>query len=318
MGAEPVGGTPEEFDAVIDRDIAKWKRWRRRSASRSIDAGRTRGLARDDDDRCARAGRRQRLAENELDVHRRHDVRRRDRLGRMLAQRLGAAAGRQARCATPSAVGRDLDDVGDLFALSAAFAGRHWSRMRSRARPSRRCTDLRARRAGLPIRAIARQRRARRGSRVREHQPRRRRSFARRVCRGGDARRRGRLSRGQARALRRRHRRGRRADADRRAHRAGLDRVFAVRAAVGADCAVMVDCHWRFDVDARDALMRDIAPAAPYWVECLISEHPSRFGAIARLRRLAHEHGIRTAGGERHRRRRIRPRRCAAPSSTTC
>jgi len=25
MGAEPVGGTPEEFRAVIDRDIAKWK-----------------------------------------------------------------------------------------------------------------------------------------------------------------------------------------------------------------------------------------------------------------------------------------------------
>ena len=25
MGAEPVGGTPEEFKLVIDRDIAKWK-----------------------------------------------------------------------------------------------------------------------------------------------------------------------------------------------------------------------------------------------------------------------------------------------------
>jgi len=25
MGAEPVGGTPEEFKAVVDRDIAKWK-----------------------------------------------------------------------------------------------------------------------------------------------------------------------------------------------------------------------------------------------------------------------------------------------------
>jgi len=25
MGAEPVGGTPEEFKTVIDRDIAKWK-----------------------------------------------------------------------------------------------------------------------------------------------------------------------------------------------------------------------------------------------------------------------------------------------------
>jgi tripartite-type tricarboxylate transporter receptor subunit TctC len=25
LGAEPVGSTPQEFKAVIDRDIAKWK-----------------------------------------------------------------------------------------------------------------------------------------------------------------------------------------------------------------------------------------------------------------------------------------------------
>ena len=80
--------------------------------------------------------------------------------------------------------------------------------------------------------------------------------------------------------------------------RAGLDRVFAVRDAVGADVAVMVDCHWRFDVDRAEALLRDIAPAKPYWVECMISEHPLGFGSIARLTALAHERGIRTAGGE--------------------
>ena len=44
--------------------------------------------------------------------------------------------------------------------------------------------------------------------------------------------------------------------------RDGLDRVFAVRDAVGADVAVMVDCHWRFDVDRAEALLRDIAPAS--------------------------------------------------------
>jgi len=80
--------------------------------------------------------------------------------------------------------------------------------------------------------------------------------------------------------------------------RAGLDRVFAVRDAVGAEVAVMVDCHWRFDVDRAEALLRDIAPAKPYWVECMISEHPRGFGSIARLTALAHERGIRTAGGE--------------------
>jgi len=80
--------------------------------------------------------------------------------------------------------------------------------------------------------------------------------------------------------------------------RAGLDRVFAVRDAVGAGVAVMVDCHWRFDVDRAEALLRDIAPAKPWWVECMISEHPLGFGSIARLTALAHERGIRTAGGE--------------------
>lgn len=80
--------------------------------------------------------------------------------------------------------------------------------------------------------------------------------------------------------------------------RAGLDCVFAVRDAVGADVAVMVDCHWRFDVDRAEALLKDIAPAKPYWVECMISEHPLGFTSIARLTALAHESGIRTAGAE--------------------
>jgi galactonate dehydratase len=80
--------------------------------------------------------------------------------------------------------------------------------------------------------------------------------------------------------------------------RDGLDRVFAVRDAVGPAVAIMVDCHWRFDVDRAEALLRDIAPAKPYWLECMISEHPLGFGSIARLTEFAHERGIRTAGGE--------------------
>jgi galactonate dehydratase len=80
--------------------------------------------------------------------------------------------------------------------------------------------------------------------------------------------------------------------------RAGLDRVYAVRDAIGSDSTLMVDCHWRFDEPRATALMRDIASASPYWVECPISEHPSEFGAIARLRHLAHEHGMKLAGGE--------------------
>ncbi|MEO8305377.1 MAG: mandelate racemase/muconate lactonizing enzyme family protein [Betaproteobacteria bacterium] len=80
--------------------------------------------------------------------------------------------------------------------------------------------------------------------------------------------------------------------------RAGLDRVFAVRGAIGSDCALMVDCHWRFDEARATRLIRDIAPAALYWLECPISEHPTSFGAIARLRVLARDHGMRLAGAE--------------------
>lgn len=80
--------------------------------------------------------------------------------------------------------------------------------------------------------------------------------------------------------------------------RAGLDRVFAVRAAIGGDCALMVDCHWRFDEARATRLVHDVAPAALHWLECPISEHPSHYSAIARLRRLANHQGMRLAGAE--------------------
>jgi galactonate dehydratase len=80
--------------------------------------------------------------------------------------------------------------------------------------------------------------------------------------------------------------------------RDGLDRVFAVRDAVGPGVDVMVDCHWRFDAARAEALLRDLAPARPCWVECMTTEHPAGFADIARLTALAHERGMRTAGGE--------------------
>jgi galactonate dehydratase len=79
--------------------------------------------------------------------------------------------------------------------------------------------------------------------------------------------------------------------------REGLDRVYAVRDAIG-EGALMVDCHWRFDELRATGLLRDIAGARPYWVECPISEHPSKFAAIARLRRAANDRGMKLAGGE--------------------
>lgn len=81
--------------------------------------------------------------------------------------------------------------------------------------------------------------------------------------------------------------------------REGLDRVFAVRDAIGPAFPLLVDCHWRFDVPRATALIVDIADAAPYWLECPVSEHRSQFAAIARLRELAHGRGIQLAGGEK-------------------
>ncbi|MFO1413370.1 MAG: mandelate racemase/muconate lactonizing enzyme family protein [Burkholderiales bacterium] len=80
--------------------------------------------------------------------------------------------------------------------------------------------------------------------------------------------------------------------------RAGLDRIFAVRDAVGAAVDVMVDCHWRFDEARATALLRDLENARLFWIECMTTEHPEGFPAIARLTALAHERGMRTAGGE--------------------
>jgi len=80
--------------------------------------------------------------------------------------------------------------------------------------------------------------------------------------------------------------------------RAGLDRVFAVRDAIGAAPALMVDCHWRFDEPRAAQLIRDLVPARLHWIECPVSEHPSWFPAIARLTRLARECGMKSAGGE--------------------
>ena len=78
----------------------------------------------------------------------------------------------------------------------------------------------------------------------------------------------------------------------------GIDRVLAVRDVVGPGVDVMVDCHWRFDAARAEALLRDLEPARPYWVECMTTEHPDGWDDIARLTRIARERGMRTAGGE--------------------
>lgn len=79
----------------------------------------------------------------------------------------------------------------------------------------------------------------------------------------------------------------------------GIERVYAIREAVGPDIKVMVDCHWRFDEAATLDLMRELKDARLYWLECPISENPDRYAALGRLREKTNALGMKLAGAER-------------------
>lgn len=79
---------------------------------------------------------------------------------------------------------------------------------------------------------------------------------------------------------------------------AGIERVLALRDAVGPSVAVMADCHWRLDEATAREVIRALAPANLAWLECPVSEHPDWHDAIARLRGVANDAGMRLAGAE--------------------
>lgn len=81
--------------------------------------------------------------------------------------------------------------------------------------------------------------------------------------------------------------------------RLGIDRIYAIREAVGADIDLMVDCHWRFDEPGALRLIRELQAARLYWLECPASENPDGFGAIARIHDETARAGMKLAGAER-------------------
>ncbi|HWI13557.1 MAG TPA: mandelate racemase/muconate lactonizing enzyme family protein [Burkholderiales bacterium] len=81
--------------------------------------------------------------------------------------------------------------------------------------------------------------------------------------------------------------------------RRGVERVLAMRDAVGPKIDIMVDCHWRFEETAALDVARDLAPARLYWLECPVSENPDGYAALARVRDRVHELGMKLAGAER-------------------
>ncbi|WP_158639070.1 mandelate racemase/muconate lactonizing enzyme family protein [Elioraea rosea] len=82
----------------------------------------------------------------------------------------------------------------------------------------------------------------------------------------------------------------------RSAYAQGLDRVAAVREAVGRSIEVMVDCHWRFSAGGAAAAIADLARFSLFWVECPVAE--ANLPAIRRLRGMANDRGMRLAGAE--------------------
>jgi galactonate dehydratase len=79
----------------------------------------------------------------------------------------------------------------------------------------------------------------------------------------------------------------------------GIACTFATREAVGSNVDVLLDCHWRFDEASAKHVIRELAPAKPFWLECMVSESPENHASLARVCDYAREHGIRLAGAER-------------------
>ena len=84
----------------------------------------------------------------------------------------------------------------------------------------------------------------------------------------------------------------------RRAIAAGIERVAAVRAAIGPSRALLVDCHWRLTEAAAGDVLREIEPFALYWFECPLAETAANVPALRSLRAQANAIGVQLAGCE--------------------
>ena len=78
----------------------------------------------------------------------------------------------------------------------------------------------------------------------------------------------------------------------------GLARIEAVRSAIGGERRLMIDCHWRLNEVAAEAVMTAASEHQVYWIECPLPESAENLPALRRLRQLANRHGIRLAGCE--------------------
>jgi galactonate dehydratase len=78
----------------------------------------------------------------------------------------------------------------------------------------------------------------------------------------------------------------------------GIERVLAIRDAIGPDARLMVDCHWRFDETRAREVLQALAPARLYWFECPLSESVEHWPALQRIRSAARDQGVLIAAAE--------------------
>ena len=78
----------------------------------------------------------------------------------------------------------------------------------------------------------------------------------------------------------------------------GVERVRAVRDAVGSDIDILVDCHARFDVAGACRLVDALAEQGIYWLEEPVNEQGCPVPAMRHLRSHANAKGVRLAGAE--------------------
>ncbi len=78
----------------------------------------------------------------------------------------------------------------------------------------------------------------------------------------------------------------------------GMERIAAVRGAMGKDGRLMVDCHWRFTPATAASLIDACAGLGVHWIECPLPEHPSLIPDLTDLRAKANSRDILLAGAE--------------------
>jgi galactonate dehydratase len=79
---------------------------------------------------------------------------------------------------------------------------------------------------------------------------------------------------------------------------AGIDRIQAVREAIGPDRLLLVDCHWRLSPVMARTVLRETESCRLFWFEDPLREDAFDAATARSLRGFANDRGIRVAGGE--------------------